>query len=159
MHAGLSPICSLRARLRFGRRGRARETASSALLLASNRVAVKQADQASVVQTSWISAWTCLLFGKGGRNFLLRPFLLQGAGTPTAKAEPRFGIMVVNEFISPITLWLVIAARAQEAAGKSNATKVCAHGSVTHSASAAAKSIPSPTRCLTSLSHARGLVP
>jgi hypothetical protein len=34
-----------------------------------------------------------------------------------------------------------------------------AHRSTVHSAMAAAKSIPSPTRCLTSLSHTLGLVP
>ena len=37
--------------------------------------------------------------------------------------------------------------------------KVCAHRFMIHSAMAAAKSILSPMRCLTSLSHARGLVP
>jgi hypothetical protein len=61
--------------------------------------------------------------------------------------------------ISPITLWLGTAADAQEADAKLNAPKVGAHGSLVHSAATVAKSISSPTRCLTSLSHTLGFVP
>jgi len=51
---------------------------------------------------------------------------------------------------------LVTAAGAKETDTKS--TKVCPHPYIIHSA-IAAKSIPSPTRCRTSLSQALGLVP
>ena len=61
--------------------------------------------------------------------------------------------------ISPITLWLGKAGCGQELAANLDATKVGANWSVIHSAMDVAKSIPSPIRCLTSLSHARGLVP
>ena len=71
----------------------------------------------------------------------------------------RPGIAIVNRFISPITLWLGKAPGGRECAAKLDATKVDANWSVIHSAMDAAKSIPSPIRCLTSLSHARGLVP
>src|SRR5271157_2309637 len=50
------------------------------------------------------------------------------------------------------------AASTRESAAKLNARKVGSHGSMIHSAMAAAKSSPSPTRCRTSLSHARGFV-
>ena len=62
-------------------------------------------------------------------------------------------------FISPITLWLGKAGWGQQFAANLDATKVGTNWSVIHSAMEAAKSIPSPIRCLTSLSHARGLVP
>jgi hypothetical protein len=42
---------------------------------------------------------------------------------------------------------------------KSDAPKVCWHQQLVHSAVATAKSIFSPMRCLTSLSHALGLAP
>jgi hypothetical protein len=61
--------------------------------------------------------------------------------------------------ISPITLWLGKAAGTQKFSATSNATKVGTNWFVIHSAMDAAKSIPSPIRCLASLSHARGLVP
>jgi len=71
----------------------------------------------------------------------------------------RPGIAIVNRFISPITLWLGKSAGARECAAKSSTTKVGANWSAIHSFMTAAKSICSPMRCLTSLSHARGLVP
>ena len=69
--------------------------------------------------------------------------------------EPQFSA----DNISPITLWLGKAGCGQEFAANLDATKVGTNWSVIHSAMDAAKSIPSPIRCLTSLSHARGLVP
>ena len=82
----------------------------------------------------------------------------------------RPGIAIVNRFISPITLWLGKRRLRWEssrylcgAKGPRRATR-CGNQLVRaappfYSPVAAAKSIFSPMRCLTSLSHARGLVP
>src|SRR5271165_6992157 len=98
----------------------------------------------------------CVRMGSTGRH----PALIQGLRFDWRRVRDWYQTShPVWGFISPITLWLGKAGWGQQFAANLDATKVGTNWSVIHSAMEAAKSIPSPIRCLTSLSHARGLVP
>jgi len=142
----------------LGQPGWARETASPALLLASNRVPVKRAEQLSAVQTPWASVGLACNLTELARISCLnrshRKAVLVWLRGRSLSLDSGSSIDLFHQSHSDWTQH----EDAQRVTFKSNATKV-GHQHTLYSSTAAAKSIPSPMRCLISLSQAPGLVP
>src|SRR5271166_1668581 len=104
------------------------------------------------------AAFVCKFKGDAWRTSL-RVLLLRPLALCLQEQQPQTALSVITNFFSPAALCLVIARRKPEARLKQMPGTAHADRFTIHSPTAAAKSIPSPTRSLTSLSHARGLVP
>src|SRR5664279_6448949 len=104
------------------------------------------------------AALVCKFKGDAWRTSL-RVFLLRPLALCLQEQQPQTELSVITNFFSPAALCLVRAPRKPEARPKQMPRTAHADRFTIHSPMAVAKSIPSPARCLTSLSHARGFVP